>query len=276
MMPSDRLSCYQILRDSDSRRGFLFQRADEDTWRETRENLTAQGFSHIEIWGTTGLSRVTEFTGEPHRSETEVIFYGAGGVILYTWTNEGFWLRDSYRALLTYVGGISELSGGTGQTTAPTWQIGDIDAVSCVDFQQTLEARMGVVALSGIEDDEWANRGAPRTAEDPGEYVLCSHPDPDDFHSGRGFRIQPFEDIEGEYRALVDDGFEPLRIGEFWGLFREQTIEPSEDSHGSWIDEVYLFAADGWVYFVTNDDVLTIDDPYLDIPRQIIRPADQE
>jgi uncharacterized membrane protein YhaH (DUF805 family) len=268
--PTDRLACIQSHSTRETTRGFLYQRADEHDWLVVRENLLASGFSDLEVWGWRGLGKLVNHPGDPGWSETEIVFYGDAGSLLYTWTDDNLWLRDSFRQLLDYVGNFTELSTAGLGDDVPRWTIGDIEELTCSSFDETLAQRTEFTELVAIRDDEWRNRGAPILEDEPGEYLLCLHRAPSDFHSGREFRIQSSVEIDSQYRALLDQGFEEIQLGEFWGLFREQSFEQTEESYASWVDEVYLFADDGWVYFGTIDGILYVNDPYLDIPRQVI------
>jgi uncharacterized membrane protein YhaH (DUF805 family) len=267
--PPDRLACVQHHADDDKRRGFLFQRSDEATWEALREDLLAEGFTEAVVWGRQGLSRIRNYPGEPGWSETDIVFYGDAGSLLYTWTDQSFWLRDSYRALLPYVGGSLDTETDDTDNVYPGWRIGDVGRLSCSDFEQLLAQRTGFSVLSDTRDDEGRRPGAPQKDEEPGDYLLCRHTSPNDLHSGREFRVQYAPDTDSQFRLLIDDGFEELHLGQFRGLFREQTVEPGDDSHGSWVDEVYLFATDGWLYFATIDGVILVNDPYFDIPDHI-------
>lgn len=268
--PDDRLACLQHHTRRDTKRGFLYQRADEDTWFDLRDKLVAEGFRGVDVWGSRGLLLASSGDdNEDEWSETEMVFYGDSGTLLYVWTDDNFWLRDTYRLLPSYLGGVSELSGAGVGDEVERWALGDLAESTCDDFVELLDGKTGYTAIDNVKKEEWLDWGSPSREDEPEEYLLCSHSSPDDFHSGRVFRLQKSSDIDAEYRALVSAGFEEVWLGEVWGLFRDQTFEPSEDSHGGLKDELYLFAEDGWAYFATIDDIFFVDDTYLDIPRFI-------
>jgi uncharacterized membrane protein YhaH (DUF805 family) len=272
--PDDRLACLQSHTRRDTQRGFLYQRADNDTWFDLRDRLVADGFRDVEVWGSRGLILATSGSGEEKWSETEMVFYGDSGTLLYVWTDDHLWLRDTYRLLPSYLGGMSEFSGAGVGDDVEGWTLGDLTTWACSDFVEMLDGKTGYTTIDTVKKEEWINWGAPSREDEPDDYLLCSHSSPDDFHSGRVFRLQKSSDGEAEYQALVRAGFEEVWLGEVWGLFRDQTFEPSEDSHGGLTDELYLFADDGWAYFATIDDIFFVDDPYLDIPRFITTRVD--
>jgi uncharacterized membrane protein YhaH (DUF805 family) len=268
-MPPDRLACVQSHTIRDTRRGFLYQRVDEEGWLALRDVLITDGFSDVYLWGSSGVMLTTLGDGETGETETEIVFYGESDTLLYVWTDDRLWLRDTYSDLPDYLGGISGLSGTGREVHGGDWALGDVTQWRCDDFSELLDGRTGFSVVEPVTKEEWKNWGAPRRQDEPDDYLLCSHSSPDDFHSGRVFRLQTSSDGEAEYRVLASEGFDEVRWGELRGLFREQTFEPSEDSHGGVQDELYVFGRDGWAYFVTSDNFLYVDDPYLDIPQHV-------